>query len=143
MVELNFTIFVELGLFLVFIWGTNKLIIRPMLQTMDQRETHIEEGRRGTEEDTDRAEALDSEYATEMAAARRVSNDAIEKARREAQEKRSRLIRERKKSADEQVRVVHGEVEACIAQERAKFDALVPELSRSMTERLGLGGQRR
>ena len=142
MVELNITIVVELVLFLLFLWGTNKFIIGPMLNVMDERDAHVAQSEQMAEQDSQEAEALEAQYTAQIAAARRTSNTGIEKTRREGLEKRATLIRERKAKADAEVNEVHVRMKEALQAERARYDEVVPDLMREIAEHLGVGGAR-
>ena len=42
MIALNFTLFVQLCLFLLFLYVTNAIVVRPLLKTIDARNAKIE-----------------------------------------------------------------------------------------------------
>ena len=52
MVTINATIIVELVLFLLFLWGTQRYILAPVLKNIDEREDSIEQDRAQAEANT-------------------------------------------------------------------------------------------
>ena len=83
MVTLNFTIVVQLGLFLIFLWSVNRLVFGPVLITLDQRNEKLADDEVSTETDSRKAGELEGSYLAEMSAARRGSLNATDAARRE------------------------------------------------------------
>ena len=105
MVAINFTIVVQLVLFLTFLWVTNKLVLRPILRVMDERDRTNRENQEASERDTERAQKLESDYAAQIASARRQGVVTVEKARREALNERMQALAARKQAAEDQVAV--------------------------------------
>ncbi len=139
MIAINFTIFVELGLFLLFMWVTQRLILMPLLAVMDRRDDRVTEDEQAAEQRAAEAESLESRYADEIAAMRRAASTQIEQARREGMMARALAIRERKAEADQAVRVVEEAAMGAMETERQQFGALVPGLTERMAKQLHLG----
>ena len=95
MVTLNLTMLIELGLFLVFMWVTHKVVFVPALRNMDNRETSIEQDHAQAQENKEKADALNSEYLSELT-----------RIRREAE---TRLVEAKHKSAKAHMEFVHAE----------------------------------
>ena len=53
MVTLNLTLLIEVGLFLIFLWGTARFILHPLLDSIDERETGIAQKTNGTRKTKD------------------------------------------------------------------------------------------
>lgn len=139
MIAINFTLFVELGLFLLFMWVTQRLILMPLLAVMDRRDDQVNEDEIAAEHRTDEAESLESRYADEIAGVRRAASTEIEKARREGMMARAAAIRERKVAADQAVRIVEEAAMRAMETERQHFGALLPGLTECMANQLHLG----
>ncbi|HOH51273.1 MAG TPA: hypothetical protein PLI98_11085, partial [Candidatus Hydrogenedentes bacterium] len=71
MLSLDFTLVVELLLFLLFLWGTNRAVLRPLLRTMDARQLRMEQDRADAEAAARRAAELDAVYDRRLAAIHR------------------------------------------------------------------------
>ncbi len=141
MIAINFTVFVELGLFLLFLWVTQKLILIPILSVMDRRDDQVESDEQTAEKSIEDATSLEQRYADDIAGVRRAASAEIEQARREGMMARAAAVRERKAEADRQVRAIEDTVSAAMDIERQQFDALVPSLADQMAKRLQLRGQ--
>ncbi len=140
MIAINFTVFVELGLFLLFMWVTQRLILGPILSVMDRRDDQERTDKKTAAERTAEAKSLEQRYANDVAKMRRRASAAIEKARRDGMIARAAAIRERKAKADGEVRVIQDATDAALASERLRFDALVPGLAEHMANQLRLRG---
>ncbi|MCP4640340.1 MAG: hypothetical protein GY851_07910 [bacterium] len=141
MVALNITFFVELILFGIFLWVTNKIVLRPMLKTMDAREDAIRQNETSAESDAETAEQLKAKYTGEIAGARRSATSQIEAARLKALGERMAQLSARRTEAEETVGVVRTEATGKVDAESARCDELAPGLAEAMIDRLGLGGQ--
>lgn len=136
MVSINFTIFVQLALFLLFLWGMQKWVLGPMLQAMDAREEAIDANKAAAQEDTQTAEALEAEYARSMAHARRDSANILREAQATAMQRRNERIRQRRDEVDAIVAQHGAEAAKLVEAERPAFDSLVPKIADAMLARL-------
>ena len=140
MVTINFTLFVQLGLFLLFIWVMNRLVLRPALRVMDKRAEAIEDDHASAESDIAKAKSLESRYTSEIAAARRAANVQVERARREVLDARHVALNKRRQQGDEAVAEVEAAANARVDAQRAQFDGLAHQVAERIKEHLGLGG---
>lgn len=140
MVVLNFTIVVQLLLFLAFLWGTNRLIIRPILVLMDERDEKLEQDAESALRDTADAESMTARYAREISAARRAATSQIDRARHEATAQRLAAVQERSRQADLEIATAHSEAMAKVEAQQDRCAELVPEVTKALANRLGLGG---
>ena len=142
MVTLNFTLLVELVLFLLFLWGANVLIIRPALRTMDERDAYIEENEARAQVEAEVAMAEEARYAGEIAKLRRQADDRLNAARRRALDERTAALMAKRKEADSAVMQAHTEARQQVKVERAKLDTFAPDLAAEISKRLGIEGTR-
>jgi len=140
MVSLNLTIFVELGLFLVFLWVMNKVTFRPMLRVMDGRDDKIAQDRQSADADGAGAEALEKQYLTAFRADKRRAQERARQARREARDHYMARVADREKRAEEEVGTVRAAVLAQAEAQRAQYASLVPDLAATVARRLDVGG---
>ena len=140
MVTLNFTLLVELVLFLLFLWGANVLIIRPALRTIDERDAYIAEAESRAQAETAVAMSEEARYAGELAKLRRQSEDRINAARRRALDERTAALLARRKEADAAVMQAHDEARRQVKAERAKLDSFAPDLAAEIGKRLHITG---
>ena len=139
MVIINFTLLVELGLFLIFLWGTAVFILRPVLRLLDEREDNI------AREEHQAGEALEEEaqLRKQSADARNALRSRIEKAYRRArfelrEEHGAKLTEERRKS-DAAIAEARDAALKQIEVERSSYAALSSELANSLFEHLRIG----
>lgn len=140
MVTLNFTLLVELILFLVFLWGANVLIIRPALRTLDERDAYIAEAESRAQAETAVAMSEEARYAGEIAKLRRQTEERINAARRRALDERTATLLARRKESDAAVMEAHTDARQQVKAERAKLDALAPDLAAVIAKRLHITG---
>lgn len=143
MVTINGTIFVELVLFLIFLWGANRFAFRPAFKVMDERTAALERDQRVAEEGTRDAEASEGEYQEAMTGARRAANEGIRDVRKEGKSAYLKALAERKAQSDEAVARVRAIAMEEVERQRTHYNELAPELVQATQERLGLGGSSR
>ncbi|MBN2311769.1 MAG: hypothetical protein JXR94_22510 [Candidatus Hydrogenedentes bacterium] len=134
---------VQLGLFLTFLWVMNRLVLQPILRVMDERDESIRDAQNSAASDARDAQNIEARYAGEVAAARRESTVHLQQVRRDALRERISVLAERQAEADRAVLVARKEARARLVEERAKCEALAPELADAMAARIGLGGVQR
>ncbi len=140
MVNLNLTLVVELVLFLIFLWVTNKIVFRPLLRVIDTREERVQQDREQARLFSAEADALEQEYHGTLNKARRESARKIEQARREAQRRRVEEIDKRRGVVDREIAEVRLQNRQKVQAERQKFDLVVPDLAKRIEQSLGLSG---
>lgn len=140
MIAINFTVFVILGMFLLFLWVTQKLILQPILDVMDRRDAQVESDENAAEQHTAEADTLESRYAEEIARVRRAASMEIDQARRDGMLARADAIRDRKAVAEREVRTVEEVAREALEVERKQFESLVPGLAVELARQLKLGG---
>lgn len=142
MLSLDFTLVVELLLFLLFLWGTNRAVLRPLLRTMDARQLRMEQDRADAEAAARRAAELDAVYDRRLAAIHREAAGRVREGRARAAAERRRRMEELHREAEARVAAEAAAMDALTAQGRARFPELVPGLAEEMARRVGPGGRR-
>ena len=140
MVTLNFTILVQLALFGLFVWVANRFILRPALRVLDKRAETMEEDRAAAQSDAAEAQALESRYTAEIAAARRAANVTIEQARRDAMDARNAALSERYRESDKAAAEAEAAANAAIDAQRDQFKDLADQIAGEISRHLKLGG---
>lgn len=134
MVTLNGTVFVELILFLVFLWGTNRFVFRPIFRVMDEREAAMERDRAVAETMEAEAESLEAAYREEITAARRATNERMRNERHSARNAQLDRIQERRRQADAEVEAVRAEAMKRVDEQRKDYERYVPGIVDAIEE---------
>jgi len=140
MVTINFTIVVELILFLGFLWGTRQFILRPLLEALDAREASLEESETHAQEAVDHAGTLEAQYHAESAAMRRTADEFFRGERRKALNEYGRRLAEERHNADAAVATTRAAALKQVRKARNECAALAPELADILSDQLGIGG---
>ncbi len=140
MITLNFTLVVELALFLVFLWVTNQIVVRPLLRTMDARTAKVDQDRAAAEADTQEAQRLEALYVERLANAHQASSQRLHKARFDAYHEGRVALDGLKQQAEQEIEACRVSVEARIEAERKKFAELVPGLVEAADRKVGEEG---
>ena len=140
MVTINFTIVVQLVLFLLFLWAANKLVFQPVLRRLDEREENLERNAQAAKEDSKAAKSLESEYAAELSTARRAATVRFERKRGAAMDERNQRLARARQDGDQAVMAIEREGKAQIDAQRPQFDAMAAEIAELMAKSLRLKG---
>lgn len=140
MVTINLTLLVELGLFLVFLWGTQKYILAPVVKNLDDREDSIQADHAIADKNSHEAESLEQEYRHEIALIRRQSDDQVRSAQQESQQEHQTFLIAERAKAEEAVSQVRDEAQAMAGGQQSAMDAAIPELVEEIATKLRSGG---
>jgi F-type H+-transporting ATPase subunit b len=138
MVNINLTFFIQLVLFLVFLWGANRIALRPILRVLDKREDTIRDQEDTAEQEAEKAARLEAEYASAMQDTRREASVRQMQARRAAMDERATALTARHREADEAIAALHDEAARQVEAERPKYAPLVASLAHAVEDRLNL-----
>ncbi len=139
MVVINFTLLVELGLFLIFLWGTAVFILRPVLRLLDEREDNIDRERRQADEALEKEAQLRKQSADARNAVRSRIEKAYRRARFELREEHGAKLTEERRKSDAAIEEARDAALKRIEVERSSYAALSSDLADSFFEHLGMG----
>lgn len=137
MVTINLTLLVELGLFLVFLWGTSRFILRPVLAQIDAREEAITSDQVKAQSEQIEAERLETEYLRAMSEARTRADEEFRRARHQTRQEHQVFVAEERDRADEAVAAFRMEAQRAAEDIRNEVLAIAPELVNELTQKLG------
>ena len=139
MVTPNLTFFIEVSLFLLFLWGTAHFILRPVLQGLDERAESIDRARKQTEEDINKAEALEGSYLTKLSEMRSQADETYREARRDTLKGHVQAVADAREWADQAVAEVREEARGIVEGQRSAIQDAVPEIAELIASRLRSG----
>lgn len=141
MVTINATLLIELVLFLVFLWGTQRYILTPVLKSLDDREESIEKNRVQSEADNSEAETLEKKYRHEIAVIRRQADEDVRAAQEKSQQDHARFLIDERTRAEQSVAEVRQEAQRLVESQHDAIMAAVPDLVEQMQAKLTAGGE--
>jgi len=137
MVTINLTLLIELGLFLVFLWGTSRFILRPVLAQIDAREESLADDQVKAQSDEIEATRLEQEYQKAITEARAEADDAFRRARHQTQQEHLKFIAEERERADETVAAFRMEAQRAAEAIHDDVVGVAPELADSLVQKIG------
>ena len=140
MVTPNLTFFIEVSLFLLFLWGTARFILRPVLRSLDEREMSIEQAHEQAAEDTKETEAFEGDYLKKLSEIRGQADEIYQESRRDTIKGHREAVASAREWADQAVAEVRQESRGLVEGQRAAIQDAVPEIADLIAERLGSGG---
>lgn len=142
MVNLNLTLLVELGLFLVFLWLMHLWVLRPLVALMDRRDEQIEGDQAAARNDAEAAAQLEADYRSASAEAHREASHEVARVHRRAQEEHAKMLAELRQRAARDLDALHQGFNRELAAQRAHYPELAAEAARAIAARLGLEGSK-
>jgi F0F1-type ATP synthase membrane subunit b/b' len=138
MVTLNFTIVVQLVLFLLFLWGLRQFVIHPMLQQMDDRQHYIGQQESRAKVDVDLAAAQEARYAQAVKDMHQDAEQRFRDARHAALHEQAEILARQREQADRAATIARLDAQQRAQDERASFRQVVPELANAIAARVGI-----
>jgi F-type H+-transporting ATPase subunit b len=139
LIDIDGTVFVQFGLFLILWLVANKLLFQPYLQLRERRKAGIEGARAESERMTAQADAKLADYEKQLAAARSRANDEGRKVRAEAAAHEKDVTdmarAETQKSIDEATTKMRGEAEAARLQLLPQANTLAKQIASKLLGR--------
>jgi F-type H+-transporting ATPase subunit b len=139
MVDLNFTLVVQLLMFLGFLWLMDHWVLRPLLKTMDMREHDIDDNKEQAQADQSAAEQIENEYAAALATAHQKANKKVANSLRILQDAHNEQRDTLRNAQHEEVARIRRESQAAVETQRGSFTELSHVITDAMMGRLGLG----
>ena len=142
MVTINFTLIVQVVLFLLFMWVMNRWIFKPMLGILDEREEKLRDDETQAEGSTKEAQKIERKHAIELAAIHREANQRAQAAHRDAQDAHLKRLLELKQKEEVEVREVRKQCMQQVAVEREKYGPLIDQLTAEFSSTVAPRGGR-
>lgn len=140
LIDIDGTVFVQLGLFLVLAVILNQFLWKPYLRVRHERVTRVDGYRKDAARmEVDAAERL-SRVEARMAEARRVGSGERARARAEAQAHEQKLVADAQAAAQRTLKAAGGRLDAMVAAERVRLQAGATDIAREAATRI-LGRQ--
>jgi F-type H+-transporting ATPase subunit b len=139
LIDIDGTVFVQFGLFLILWLVANKLLFQPYLQLRERRKAGIEGARAESERMTAQADAKLADYEKQLAAARSRANDEGRKVRAEAaaheKDVTDKARAEAQKSIDVATTKMRAEAEAARLQLLPQANTLAKQIASKLLGR--------
>jgi len=139
LIDIDGTVFVQFGLFLILLVVANKLLFQPYLQLRERRKAGIEGARAEAERMTAQADSRLADYEKQLAAARNRANDEGRKVRAEAaaheKDVTDKARSEAQKSIDEATSKMRTEAEAARLQLLPQANTLARQIASKLLGR--------
>jgi F-type H+-transporting ATPase subunit b len=140
MIALNFTLVVQLLLFLLFLYVTNKVVIRPLLKTMDARSAKVEEDLAAAGADSREAERVEADVKDRLTGIHQEEALRLRKARHDEYQKNRRVLDELKHRANAAVDAYRVQMDRRVEEERRNYPQLVPSIVEAMDRQVNTEG---
>jgi len=139
LVNINFTLILETGLFLVFLWLMYAYVLRPLLKIMDARAAQVAEDEATADNLESEYQEAERSYRLSLAGIHQRAAQRVAEAKREAQARNNEEIHALKAAGTERMSALLKQVREDMRQQRAASDQVVAEIKGSLAEKLGFG----
>lgn len=136
MVDINYTLLIQLANFLVLIFLLNILLFKPVLRHLAERDGKVSKSHEEAKENADRAERLLSEFDSELAAARVKASQAYHALQQEGLAEQRAKVAEAKARAQELIEKARKEIEGEAGKARETLKAEMEKLPKDIAAKL-------
>jgi len=140
MIALNFTLVVQLLLFLLFLYVTNKVVLRPLLKTMDARSAKVEKDTAAAEADSREAERVEGAVKNRLTGIHQEEALRLRKARHDEYQENRETLEEMKRRANAGVDAYRAQMDRRVEEERRNYPQLVPAIVEAMDRQVNTEG---
>src|SRR3954451_15846618 len=139
LIDIDYTVFVQFGLFLLLFLAANKLLFQPYLQLRERRKQGIDGARAEADQMTAQADAKLADYEKQLATARNRANEEGRKVRAEAaaheKDVTDKARAETQKAIDEATSKMRQETEAARLQLLPQANTLARQIASKLLGR--------
>jgi F-type H+-transporting ATPase subunit b len=140
MIVLNFTLVVQLLLFLLFLYVTNKFVIRPLLVVMDARSAELEDDVAAAEADSKEAAQIDANVKERLVNVHQEEALRLRKARLDEYQKNREVLDEIKRRSDAAIDEYSKKMDQRIETERGNYATVLPVIIEAMDRQVNTEG---
>ena len=134
--DLDVTIFIQTGIFLLVLFGLNPILIKPIQRIIEARHA----GTGGKTQDTDRltseAAAKQQQYEARIADARKVAGEQREVLRNEGRQSERSLVEEARKRAEATIDKGRADIESQATEARGALNTEVDALAQQLATKV-------
>jgi F-type H+-transporting ATPase subunit b len=136
LMDIDATVFVQLGLFLLTMFLLTKLLWRPYLRVRQERTTRVEGYREEAARLEQEAAVRLTRVEAQLAEARRAGSLERAKARNEAQAREQKLVAEAQAAASRTLAEARSKLDAAFAAEASRLQERAATLGREIAEKV-------
>ncbi len=136
MLQVNSTLFFQIGNFLALIWILNKLMFRPFLELVERRKQETDGTRKKAEDIMDRAESVKGSYDEGISAANSEAGALSEVQRKAGREEGERIMDEARANSSEYLASTWKELQAGLLEERKQIAGISIDLAGEMARKI-------
>jgi len=136
MVDIQYTVLVQLVNFVILILVLNAILLKPMLKHLAERDNKINSSHDEAKGNADKAEALLAEYESELAEARTKAAQAYNSIQQEGLAVQREKLAEAKTKAQEMAEKARAEVAAEAGRAREALKAEMEKLPKDIASKL-------
>ncbi len=136
MIELNWTFFVQMINFLILMFILERILYRPILKVLDERDKKIETGQERAKDLLDKSEYMLKDYKERISDAKVEALEIKNSAMREAEEEANRVINDGRKKAEEILEQIRADAERQVEAARKELESEVGSIASSIVNQV-------
>jgi F-type H+-transporting ATPase subunit b len=136
MISLDYSVLYQIGLFLILWLILSKVLFRPYLDLLDQREHRTSGAQQDSSELEQEGARLKAEYEEKIAQARATGTAAKDAIVQEGRQERERILQQAREEAAHTLEAARLEVRSQLERERERLAAEVAEVAQDMVAKI-------
>ncbi|HDM32620.1 MAG TPA: ATPase [Deltaproteobacteria bacterium] len=136
MIQLNWTFFVQMVNFLVLMFILDRILYRPILKILDERDKKIETGQEKAKELLEKSEYMLKDYKEKISDAKVEALEIKNSAIKEAEEEANRIINDGRKKAEQILEEIKADAERQVETARKELESEVGAIASSIVNQV-------
>jgi len=136
MIELNWTFLVQMVNFLVLMFVLNKILYKPILRILDERDEKIVGGQEKIKQVEEKSQRMFTEYTDRIYEGRVAALEAKNSARKDAEVQANEIIVEARKKAEEMIAQVRLEMAQEVGKAKKDIETELGSMATSIAGRV-------
>lgn len=132
----NVTLFIQLVLFLAFVFVMNVLFVKPYSKVVEEREDTIRRNLKRAESLRAEAKNYTEEAQKILDSARTEINALMEEAKKEANKIKSEILDKAEEEAQREIETKTAEIRKSLEEEKSKLEGAVKEVAQAIVKRI-------
>lgn len=137
-INLDQTLFIQLGLFLVFMFVMKKIYFDPYLQAFEERETTVKNLLKEAEVNNQQAQEILKEVDVILSKVKEESKKILEESSRETNQMVAQIIRKAQEEAEKEIEDAKKDIERVVEIEMKTLDVAIEKVAEKIVDKLTL-----
>ncbi|MGB9766397.1 MAG: ATP synthase F0 subunit B [Sulfurihydrogenibium sp.] len=137
-INLDYTLFIQLGLFLIFMFIMKKIYFQPYLEAFEERESTVKKLLQEAETNNQQAQEILKEVDAILSKVKEESKKILEQSSRETNQMVAEIIRKAQEEAEKEIEEAKKDIDRIVEIETKTLDISIEKIAEKIVDKLTL-----